>query len=150
MVRRYFGIHAFSPEPGSLGSVAAFNNRSASAIASSRFLPSGNIIGLLSQNIRFIWVSPVFFSVAFVSSRRISFIDALPRWEFECKLSSSFRRSASAAADVIAGPTRRGGLCVFPPTPGGPPPGGAGGKGEKIFFPFGGLPPPFYAKALTV
>jgi DNA replication protein DnaC len=47
----------------------------------------------------------VFFSVAFVSSRRISFSDALPRWEFECKLSSNFRSSASAAADVIADPT---------------------------------------------
>src|SRR5262249_51398206 len=53
MVCRYFGIHASSPEPCSAGSVAAFNSRSASAIASSRCLSAGNIIGLLSQNSRF-------------------------------------------------------------------------------------------------
>ncbi len=112
MVRRYFGIHAFSPESGSLGSVAAFNNRSASAIASSRFLSSGNIIGCCHKTSGSSGSSPVFFSVAFVSSRRISFSDALPRWEFECKLSSNFRSSASATADVIAGPTVKLGLFV--------------------------------------
>src|ERR1700689_731933 len=56
MVRRYFRIHASSPKSGPVGSVAAFNNRSASAIASSRCLSSGNIIGVLSQNSRFICV----------------------------------------------------------------------------------------------
>jgi acetyl-CoA C-acetyltransferase len=35
-----------------------------------------------------------------VASRGISFSDALPRWEVECKLSSRVRSSASAAADV--------------------------------------------------
>jgi hypothetical protein len=54
--------------------------------------------------------SQVFFLVSFAPSRRISFSDALPRWEFECKLSSNFRSSASAAADARAGPTVKLGL----------------------------------------
>ncbi len=47
-----FRIHASSPEPGSLASIAAFNSTSASAIASSRCLSVGNIIGWLSSNLR--------------------------------------------------------------------------------------------------
>src|SRR5437764_3956979 len=54
MVRRYFGVHASSLESGSAGSVAAFNNRSASAIVSSRCWSSGSFIGLLSQSSKFI------------------------------------------------------------------------------------------------
>jgi hypothetical protein len=38
-------------------------------------------------------------------SRRISFSDALPRWEFECKLFNNIRSSASAAAEVRGDPT---------------------------------------------
>src|ERR1041385_6381140 len=80
--------------------------------------------------------SPVFFSVAFVSSRRISFIDALPRWELECKLSSSFRSSASEAADVIAGPTVKLGLFVVSAIHDGNPPMVPPGNWQKMYSPF--------------
>jgi hypothetical protein len=79
--------------------------------------------------------SPVFFSVAFVSSRRISFSDALPRWEFECKLSSNFRSSASAAA-AIAGPTVRWGLFVGSAIHDGNPPMVPSGNSQKRYSPF--------------
>src|ERR1044071_9320984 len=48
--------------------------------------------------------SPAASLLSFVASRRTSFSDALPRWEFECKLSNNVRSWASAAAEVRGDP----------------------------------------------
>ena len=81
--------------------------------------------------------SPVFSLVSFVSSRRIPFSDALPRWEFECKLSSNFRSSASAAAEVRGGPTVKLGLFVGSAIHDGNPPMVPSGNSQKMYSPFG-------------
>jgi hypothetical protein len=91
--------------------------------------------------------SPVFFLVSLVPSRRISFSDALPRWEFECKLSSNFRSSASAAADVRAGPTVKLGLFGNPRRESAD---GAVGQLAENVITFWELRPTFNAKAPTV
>ena len=81
--------------------------------------------------------SPVFSLVPFVSSPRISFSDAVPRWEFECKLSSNFRSSASATADVRGGPTVKVELFVGSAIHDGKPPMVPSGNSQKMYSPFG-------------
>ena len=81
--------------------------------------------------------SQVFFLPSFVPSRRISFSDALPRWAFECKLSSNFRSSASAAAEVRAGPTVKLGHFVGSAIHDGNPPMVPSGNSQKMYSPFG-------------
>ena len=81
--------------------------------------------------------SPVFSLVSFVSSRRISFSDALPRWDFERKLSSNFRSSVSAAADVRGRPKVKLGLFVGSAIHDGKPPMVPSGNSQKMYSPFG-------------
>ena len=62
VIRCNLRIHSCSSDFVPHGSTTAFNSRSAKAAASSRCLPSGNTIGLLSQKGRFICGVPgVFF-----------------------------------------------------------------------------------------
>jgi len=81
--------------------------------------------------------SRVFFLVAFVASRALSFSDALPRWGFECKLSSNARSSASAAADVRTGPMVKLGLFVGSAIHDGNPPMVPSGNSQKMYSPLG-------------
>lgn len=81
--------------------------------------------------------SPASFLVSFVASPRIPFSDALPRWEFECKLSSNFRSWASAAAEVKGDPTVKFGHFVGSAIHEGNPPIVPSGNSQKMYSPFG-------------
>src|SRR3954463_6191569 len=81
--------------------------------------------------------SPASSLVSFVASRRISFSDALPRWEFECKLSNNVRSWASAAAEVRGDPIVKLGHFVGSVIHEGNPPMLPSGNSQKMYSPFG-------------
>src|SRR6266550_6107589 len=77
--------------------------------------------------------SPASSLVSLVASPRISFSDALPRWEFECKLSSKVRSWASAAAEVRGDPTVKLGHFVGSAIHEGNPPMVPSGNSQKMY-----------------